>query len=463
MVGFKKWIKSKLDSNPKGSGRGRQVEREQPTHQEPLPFLPATRPRQLTPGPPHEGEDENRDSQRLLRNYGLFGRVPAEVRRQILLEAFGARTLHMDLSYGHPLVRKSRIPGTSGSNPRPAAAAEAPSHRHCALGSELVPDTDRPQGWQWFSCVCHRRAGYSETEMEQRYAAMEFSNSVEPCDDECLTGSESMCSCAGQPGSDGAACFVGAMGWLLACRQAYADGIGILYGTNTFHISSLELQLNLPRLLPRHHLESVTSLELLWKLNTIDGSKTPAKDHVKSLWDSGPNRQDQSDSPLHVLCATIPQTFPHVRSLYISFQSWLDPGIPRGGPDGDVISEVETIFLGPVEDMMRTCLKRPEQGPGRGNMELNVAIQRGAWRVLLAKYQKLLGAKLKLETVDELSRGRFWKALGSGTGGDAGSENEDDEFGYWICGGWEDMRSFGHDYWIMTNWGDKWTGTRDTF
>ncbi|GKT48626.1 uncharacterized protein ColSpa_08807 [Colletotrichum spaethianum] len=293
---------------------------------------------------------------------------------------------------------------------------------------------------------------------------MELSKSVEPCDDECLKGSASMCSCTGRSSSAGAACFVGAMGWLLACRQAYADGIGILYSTNTFHISSLELQLNLPRLLPRHHLESVTSLELLWKLNTVETSKTPVKDHVKSLWDSGPNHQDQSNSPLHVLCATMPQTFPRVRRLYISFQSWLDPGFPRGGPDGDVISEIDTIFLGPVENMMRTYLRQPRQVPGYGNMELNVAIQRGAWHVLLAKYHKLLGAKLRLESVDELSRGRFWKALGSGTGGNAASEeNEDDEFGYWICGGWEDMKLFGHDYWTMTNWGDKWTGTKDTY
>ena len=101
-------------------------------------------------------------------------------------------------------------------------AAQRMHRRHCDLGSELVPDTSQPQGWQWFGCVCHRRAGYSEIEMEQRYTAGEFSRTIEPCDDECLEGSPSMCSCPVEQSdnSDGGSCFVGAIGWLLACRQA---------------------------------------------------------------------------------------------------------------------------------------------------------------------------------------------------------------------------------------------------
>lgn len=259
--------------------------------------------------------------------------------------------------------------------------------------------------------------------------------------------------------------------------HSYTDGIDALYSTNTFHISSLDLQLNLPRLVPRHHLARVTSIELLWKLNAIQArSKPPVKDYVKPLWDGSgglnPQSHQTSDSPLHVLCDLIPRTFPHLRSLYISFQCWLDPGSPRGGPGGDVISEVETIFLSPVEDMMRACLlgrsKQECDGDGHGyrDLELNLAIQRGAWRVLLAKYHKLLGAKLKVESVDELSRGRFWKPLPRlVSGGGIGDEETDgdDGFGYWICGGWEDMQAFGHDYWIMTNWGDKWTGVKDTY
>lgn len=85
---------------------------------------------------------------------------------------------------------------------------------------------------------------------------------------------------------------------------------------------------------------------------------------------------------------------------------------------------------------------------------------------MLHKYHKLLGPKLKVESVDGLSRGRFWKPfrLGNGAAAGYGADNVDDESGYWICGGWEDMKAFGAgDYWIMTRWGDKWTGVKDTY
>lgn len=208
MAGVRKWIRGKMGSKPQSKAK-----EQQPMHQEPLPFLPATRLRPLTQSV--QG-DEIPDSSRSLDNYGLLGRVPYEVRRQILIEAFGGRRLHVDLSYRHPLERKPRNAEKSRSGSKAIAA-----HRHCDLGSELVPDTSRPKEWQWFGCVCHRRSGFSQTEKEQRYDAGEFSQSIEPCDDECLEGSESMCSCQVERSDrDSAECFVGAMGCLLACRQA---------------------------------------------------------------------------------------------------------------------------------------------------------------------------------------------------------------------------------------------------
>lgn len=104
----------------------------------------------------------------------------------------------------------------SGSN---AMAAR----RHYGIRSELVPDTARPKGWQWFGYVCHRRAGYSEADKEKRYNDMKVTMTIEPCDEECLEGSDSqsMYSCQVERlVSDGVACFASVMGWLLACRQA---------------------------------------------------------------------------------------------------------------------------------------------------------------------------------------------------------------------------------------------------
>jgi len=199
------------------------------------------------------------------------------------------------------------------------------------------------------------------------------------------------------------------------------------------------------------------------------GCKTPIIDHITPLWNADSNAQDQADSPLHILCNTIPQMFPHLRRLYISFQCWLNPGSYRG--EGDPISEVETIFLGPVEDMMRSYLqRRPNRGNSHdhshGDLELQVAIQRGGWHVLLRKYHKLLGDKLIIYSDDDLSRGRFWKPLrlngpadtSSGGAGAGYEEKDGDGCGYWICGGFEDMRNWGLDYWLIAHWGEKWVG-----
>lgn len=244
-------------------------------------------------------------------------------------------------------------------------------------------------------------------------------------------------------------------------------------------MSSLDLQVNLLHLIPPRYLEMITSLELLWPLNTIKTTKgrVSLKDHVTPLWNSS-CLQGELESPLYALSGMIPRTFPHLRNLYISFQCWLDQGSGRRGPGDDLISEVETIFLRPLEDLLRAYLLGRSEQEGRGHnhagLELNVAIQRGAWFVLLHKYHKLLGAKLNVESVDALSRGRFWKPLrlscgveadeGNVTSAGHGVGDDDDRFGYWICGGWEDMNAFGTaDYWMMTSWGDKWTGVKETY
>jgi len=231
--------------------------------------------------------------------------------------------------------------------------------------------------------------------------------------------------------------------------NSYTEGTDVLYSTNAFHISSLDLQLHLPRLIPTHHLERITSLELLWKLNFFHprgSTAAPVANHIKALWSRhGDSSITSRDSPLHALCELIPQMFPRLQRLYISYQCWLESGCPL---EGDLISVAETAFLGPVEDMLRSYRGRRQEGSG---LELNVAIQHGAWRVMLAKYRTLLGSELRVESADRLARGRFWKQL------------DDNGFGYWICCGWEDTKAFGLDYWFMSNWGNKWTDVKDIF
>lgn len=220
-----------------------------------------------------------------------------------------------------------------------------------------------------------------------------------------------------------------------------------MYSTNKFHFSDLDLIQDLPLLLPPQHLSRMTSLEMLWNFN-LDLSNNRITDGLKSLW----TESTRKDSPLHKMCAMFPRSLPHVRSLYISIQSWIDP--PALGAQDDGISYVESIILAPVEDMLR--LLKP--GPSK---EFHVAIQRGAWFILLNKYNKLYGSKLRVESQDGLTRGRFWKSLSLS---DSQKGDSVDNFGYWICGGWSDMEFVGfQNYWIQTSWGDRWIGRGEIF
>lgn len=198
MVGVRKWLRTKLKSNPK--------KQSQPSRS-PLPLLPASGPRTPVPATTSGGVGTSQ-SQLLLDSYGYFALLPCELRDQILREAFGNRTLHIDLTYDFPLVRRARRPQVDHAEEHPS---------HCGLGHELARDASQPKGWQWFSCVCHRKKSYSEDELKQREYAMRRLRTIEPRDDQCLEGSMTECD----PG--GSACFIGVMGWLLSCRMAYVS------------------------------------------------------------------------------------------------------------------------------------------------------------------------------------------------------------------------------------------------
>jgi hypothetical protein len=168
--------------------------------------------------PPEWPEIPRPPSSQPPTNYGLFARLPLELRQKILSEAFGNRTLHVDLTFDQPLTRKSR-PKTD----------QAPSrHKHCGLGTELVHSTYRSKRWQWFGCVCHRRLTRPD---KDDGGSVILKARIEPCDDACIRPlavsepirdrdqSHVFCLCS----SEEEDCFIGAVGWLLACRQACVD------------------------------------------------------------------------------------------------------------------------------------------------------------------------------------------------------------------------------------------------
>ncbi|KAH6838563.1 hypothetical protein B0I37DRAFT_419495 [Chaetomium sp. MPI-CAGE-AT-0009] len=221
------------------------------------------------------------------------------------------------------------------------------------------------------------------------------------------------------------------MGWLLACRQAYREGIDILYRTNTFHFSSLPLLLDLPRLMPPHHIAAITSVELLWTFTSPDvlndetmaqtwrnytqPLSAPSLSNLSSPTTSPPSQQQPTpQTKLHRLSAQLPVALPNLRRLYIALQAHLPPPHPRALPatntsattstntstntttatvphtnpassDSErVLAAVEHVILAPIEAAFRRL------GPGP-DKEFSLAVQRGGWE-LLAEWLERGGA-----------------------------------------------------------------------
>ncbi|OBT86149.1 hypothetical protein VE02_05760 [Pseudogymnoascus sp. 03VT05] len=96
---------------------------------DPLPFLPDKRPSVLTPSPSKEALVSSLDS------YGYFQHLPYEIRRQILTEALGGRTLHVDLTYlNRPIPKK----------------------RKYVIGKDGGYVYAKSKTWEWYSCECHQ-------------------------------------------------------------------------------------------------------------------------------------------------------------------------------------------------------------------------------------------------------------------------------------------------------------------
>ncbi|KAF4881387.1 hypothetical protein CGCFRS4_v015607, partial [Colletotrichum fructicola] len=129
--------------------------------------------------------------------------------------------------------------------------------------------------WRWYGCVCHRVIP-RWSPVDRLIRARGRDPYVWPHRDGCLEGDAMLCELWPRgPAVDGMAfpergtcdCAVGALGWLR--RQAYVEGVEVLYATTTFFIQSrdlLEALLCPPndgrRLFLPHRLAQIRSLEL---------------------------------------------------------------------------------------------------------------------------------------------------------------------------------------------------------
>jgi hypothetical protein len=183
----------------------------------PVPALPKKRPRVLTPSP--SNEDLCKTAAAATADCAFFQKLPCEIRRQILVEAFGGRTVHMDLWYDHP-----EAPITVHTYK--GRTFTEPAYSHCGRNRTLGPgdhepflrvDETQPKRWIWRSSVCHRD---SPRGMYKTIKVSSNSDVLNAAEDRCRYGGASLNICATWPGDKETKCFIGAMGWLLSCRQA---------------------------------------------------------------------------------------------------------------------------------------------------------------------------------------------------------------------------------------------------
>ncbi|WYZ42086.1 hypothetical protein EsH8_V_000981 [Colletotrichum jinshuiense] len=325
----------------------------------PLPLLPAQRTRPITP----TATTTATTGDSLVAALGTFARLSPELRRHVLVAAFGERTLHLDLRLAPRGQRVntgefSEAPYEHGRGAAPLSWSrivvprDVPGETTETLKSASFLAKAKKSWeweWRWYGCVCHRLLPHGSA-MERRFTARGVSPYMWPHRDACLRGQAVMCQLwPTGPATDAMKvknrgtcdCAVGALGWLRACRQAYVEGAEVLYATNTFILESRELLDALsspdigPRLLLPQRLAMIGSLELRWEVLLFGDVSLPplSRDSDKDRMRLVPN------------LASLLVAFPNLRSLVISFSGQLynDPLVRPASR----LPEIDRLLLRP--------------------------------------------------------------------------------------------------------------------
>lgn len=285
----------------------------------PLPALPDERPRPLTATTPDVT---------VAVNSSFYQILPYEIRRRIIVEAFGERTLHLDLRLEHPLKKDDKLVNSLRKR-----------HANMQLFNPLLRDTTQRRRWTWWSCICHRsrRSGGSFDFTHPTIMSPGDEPARDHCRD-CLGLPMSMCEY--RTGDPPDKCFVGAMGWLLTCRQAYIDGVDVLYSTNIFHFAYAELVISLPRLLRPQRLAAIKKVEILW------GSPVKSGRYRNGLYSENTSDVEISEFARRLpSLAYLPQVLPQLRYLHLSFKHCLprtDPTMAIWSPE--MYDETEKVL-----------------------------------------------------------------------------------------------------------------------
>ncbi|KAK2596061.1 hypothetical protein N8I77_013569 [Diaporthe amygdali] len=388
----------------------RQVWRENPD-----PDPPAIPPLPFLPTPPSSSENvTTKDVATIVPtpNNGIFfERLPSDLRRIILIEAFGDRVVHMDLRYDRPLL---------AGNPRSTLHAGGIN-----ISNPYNRQTEKPHAWQWYSCICHRDPEWC---VRGHLSARAEDLTSTPVKDSCLRGRFQ--SCHGLLGDSGdmSMCFLGVMGWLMTCRQAYFEGFDILYSTNRFHISGMPLIEHLPRLLPTKALSDIESVEMEWNLGMV--ARPPLTDQ-----DISADERFHGWRMFLSLLNQLPKSLPRLRYLHITLRGTWFP--PQMAPN-DRIRLSEPAMLQPMDEMMRNLYRESEWSTPR----YIVAIPASVFRARMSVDDSTLedGQEDIIEPLHE--RRLVWRSLESEMVGQLRSNSG---IGYWLEEGIEDVNNLVHE------------------
>ncbi|KAI5457574.1 hypothetical protein BGZ63DRAFT_394992 [Mariannaea sp. PMI_226] len=242
----------------------------------------------------------------------------------------------MDLEFDHPpaSVNSKTIKKIQKVN------KEVPhANRYSQAGSvrgtrDLIRDIKKPKLWRWSGCRCH-----CITEDEARSNQDLMYVRRKPWRDSCLDGDSWYCNEA--PGLKPGKCFLGATGWLLSCHMAYIEGVEVLYGTNTLHLSRPILLRRMTELFLPQRLHSIQFIELIWD---VGQRKSPGVELEVKL---SPTRDVITE-----LVRIVPNAFPNLQKAHITLLNCYSIDDINEDPN-PFARAAEADILVPIDNMVR--------------------------------------------------------------------------------------------------------------
>ncbi|KAL2753012.1 hypothetical protein ACRALDRAFT_1078024 [Sodiomyces alcalophilus JCM 7366] len=283
----------------------------------------------------------------------LFDLLTFDLRWHIYQLAFPARVVHLYLLYGRMLQseahwRKGHRPLASWipHSPGAVSAVDPLSSGNPDAGAGQSPR------WHWWSCACglDEEAGLGGAPKHGMEMAL-----PDPCPMDFSP----------RPSEEGLRekTFLGVMGWLTSCRQAYEETINLLYISTTFKLEQRLQALYFPYALPQPQRSWVTSLYV--RINDYDESMidprfgdAPAPTPMSQP--PGELRRLSGREKYQRILATVAASFPGLRRLHVTFEGSARPGFDPDDPHptkrivtttvGDLEEdELESVLLGPLD------------------------------------------------------------------------------------------------------------------